>query len=229
MFWCSIAHSAITVIGTPQVGNANNGAAVTLTWSTAPSTNDYTIVVTGCPAANTTDASMTTPLYTNFTSYEGVGQTKPKFWVFYKKQGAVPDTTAVVASTCGTATDTSAIGFVLRGVDLTTFSDQTRTVAGETTSTNPDANSIVTQTNGAFVFAVAQSIVLDTAVTAPSTYTGYAQSGDDTYDHTLAVAYKEIATAGTENPASWTNWNSGIWYAITFAVKPSTTILRRVF
>ncbi len=215
------AHAAISVIGTPQTGNANNGGAVTLTWSTQPSTNDYTIVVTGCPADNTTDAAMTTTGYSIHTYYEGVGATKPKFWIFYKKQGASPDTTAVVTATCGTATDTSAIGIVLRGVDGTTFSDQTPTTAGETTSTNPDANQIVTQTNGAYVIVAALMIsVKDTAITAPSGYTGYSQVGDDTNDHTLAAAYKEVATAGTENPASWTVWDSGLWYAITIAVKP---------
>jgi hypothetical protein len=221
LLFSSPSYAAITVIGTPQTGNSNNGAAVTLTWSTTPSENDYTVVVTGCPAANTTDASMTTEGYSIHTFYEGVGETKPKYWIFYKKQTATPDTTAVVAATCGTATDTSAIGIVLRGVDGTTFSDQTPTTAGETTSTDPDGASIVTQTNGAYVFVVAASIVLDAAITTPTDYTTYSRVGDDTYDQTLAMAYKEIAVAGTEDPPSWTGWTSGLWYAITFAVKPT--------
>ena len=213
---------AISIIGTPQIGNTNNGGAVTLTWSTTPSENDYTIVITGCPANTATDASMTTSGYTALTRYEGADNTKPKYTIFYKKQGASPDTNAVVASIGDSAVDQSAIGFVLRGVDTTTFSDQTPTTAGETTSTNPDPASIVTQTNGAFVFVVAMMITTkDTAITAPSGYTGYSRVGDDTNDHTLASAYKEIATAGTENPASWTNWNSGLWHSITFAVRPA--------
>ena len=227
LLWCGVAHSAISVIGTPQTGNANNGGAVTLTWSTAPSTNDYTVVIAGAPAATTTDVAMTTAGYTEVTHYEGVGTTAPKYWIFQKKQGASPDTTAVVTSLSDSAVDQSAIGFVLRGVDATTFSDQTPTTAGETTSTNPDPNQIVTQTAGAYVIVAALSVgTLDAAVTAPSGYTGYSVTGDDTYDHTLSAAYKEIAAAGTENPASWTNQTSANWYAITFAVKPAATATR---
>ena len=226
LFWCGVVYAAITVIGTPQTGNANNGGAVTLTWSTTPSTNDYTIVIAGAPAATTTDVTMTTANYSELTHYEGVGTTAPKYWIYYKKQGASPDTTAVVATLSDSAVDQSAIGFVLRGVDGTTFSDQTPTTAGETTSTNPDPNQIVTQTNGAFVFVTALAVgTLDSAVTEPSGYTGYSVTGDDTNDHTLSAAYKEVASAGTENPVSWTNQTSANWYAITFAVRPTVAAL----
>jgi len=211
---------AISVIGTPQVANANNGGDATITWSERPATGDYTVVVIGSPATSAAKGTMVTADYTELKSYVGANNTKPSLIVFYKKQGATTDTTAVGTSGNGSATDSSLIGFVLRGVDPTTFSDATPTTAGETSSTNPDPASITVGNAGAAVIVAAVMVVTkDTAITAPSGYTGYSVVGDDTDDHTLAAAYK-LNCSGTEAPASWTDWSTGLWYAITIAVKP---------
>lgn len=218
---------AITLIGTPQTGVANNGGNVTLTWSTTPSTGDYTVVIVSAPATNAVNVSMSTAGYTRLSFYTGANNTQPATGIFYKKQGASPDTNAVCVGGNGTATDTTAIGYVLRGVDGTTPIDQTSpTPAGPTASTNPDSPQIVTQTNGAWVIVTATSIqTIDTAVTAPAGYSNdFRVGGDDTTDHTEAAAWKEVATAGTENPASWTNWTTGTWVALTGAFRPSTTV-----
>ena len=212
---------AISIVGTPQTANANNGENATITWSTGPSEGDYTVVVIGSPATSAAKGTMVTTGYTELKSYVGANNTKPSLIVFYKKQGATTDTTAVGTSGNGADTDSSMIGFVLRGVDPTTFSDATPTTAGETSSTNPDPASITVGTAGAAVIVAAVMVVTkDTSVTAPSGYTGYSVVGDDTDDHTLAAAYK-LNCSGAENPASWTNWDTGLWYAITIAVKPA--------
>ena len=213
---------AISIIGTPQVAVANNGAAATITWSTTPSAGDYTVVINGSPADGAAIGTMTTTGYSLVTgaSHTGAAAANPSLAIFYKKQTATPDTTAVGTSGNGAGTDTTLIGFVLRGVDPTTFSDATPTTAGETTSTNPDPASITVGTTGATVIVAAcMTVIMDAAITAPSGYTGYSGTGNDTYDHTLAAAYK-LNCSGTEAPASWTNWGSGLWYAITIAVKP---------
>ena len=215
---------AISIIGTPQVANANNGGNATITWSTRPSENDYTFVVIGSPAATAAIGTISTTGYAVVTgaSHTGAAAANPSLAIFWKKQGAVTDTTVVGTSGNSSDTDSSLIGFVLRGVDPTTFSDATPTTAGETTSTNPDPASITVATSGACVIVAACMTVLkDTAITAPSGYTGYSQVGDDAYDHTLAAAYK-LNCSGTEAPASWTDWGSGLWFAITIAVRPIT-------
>jgi len=217
---------AISIIGTPQVANANNGADATITWSTRPSENDYTVVIIGSPSAAAAIGAMTTTGYTNLASHTGAAAANPSLAVFYKKQGAVTDTTAVGNSGNGGDTDSSLIGFVLRGADLTTVSDATPTTAGETTGADPNPASITLATTGSCVIVAAcMTVVKDTAITAPSGYTGYSQVGDDTYDHTLAAAYKLNCT-GTEEPAEWTNWTSGLWYAITIAIRPAGSAIR---
>ena len=213
----------ITLIGTPQTGVANNGGNVTLTWSTTPSQNDYTVVVVTAPATSVVDVSMSTAGYTRLAYHTGTGNTQAAIGIFYKKQGASPDSTAVCIGGNGVATDTTAIGYVLRGVDLTNPSDQTPpTKAGPTASTNPDPPQIVTQTNGAWVLVAACSIqTIDTAVTVPTGYSnGFNVGGADTTDNTTAAATKAVATAGTENPASWTDWTTGTWTALTVAFRP---------
>src|SRR4030043_190146 len=215
---------AKTKIGTPKVVNANNGGNATITWDTSPNQpleGDYTVVVVGSPAALGAIGTVTTG-YTLLTgaSHAGAAAANPSLAIYWKKQTSTPDLTAVANAQNDNTVDTSAIGFVLRGVDPNTFSDATPTTAGETTGTNPDPASITVGTTGACVIVAAcMTVVKDTAITAPSGYTGYSQVGDDTYDHTLAAAYK-LNCSNTEAPASWTNWDSGLWYAITIAVKP---------
>ena len=213
---------AISIIGTPQVANANSGADATITWSTRPSTGDYTVVVIGSPATTNAIGAMTTAGYNLLTgSHTGANNANPSLAIFWKKQGATTDTTAVGNSGNGADTDSSLIGFVLRGVDADTFSDATPTTAGETASTNPDPASITVGTSGACVIVAAcMTVVMDSSIVAPSGYTGYSQIGSDTDDHTLAAAYK-LNCSGTEAPASWTTWSTGLWYAITIAIRPA--------
>ena len=216
---------AISIIGTPQVGNANNGASLTLTWSTRPSTNDYTIVIIGSPSPLVAIGTISTTGYATIASHIGAAAANPSLAVFWKKQGAVTDTTVAGTSGNGAGTDTSMIGFVLRGVDPRSFSDATPTTAGETTSTNPDPASIVCASqNACVIVAACMTVIMDAAITAPANYTGYSQVGNDDYDHTLAAAYK-LNCNGTESPAAWTNWDSGLWYAVTIALRP----YRRIF
>lgn len=214
---------AISIIGTPQVANANNGGNATITWSTTPSTGDYTFVVIGSPSAGAAIGTISTTGYAAVTgaTHTGAAAANPSLAIFWKKQGASPDTTVVGTSGNGGDTDSSLIGFVLRGVDATTFSDATPTTAGETTSGNPAPAAITGVTAGfCTIVAACMTVAKDIDRVAPSLYTGYAQVGDDAYDHTLAAAYK-LNCSGTETPASWTEWDSGLWYAITIAIRPA--------
>ncbi|HLM84194.1 MAG TPA: hypothetical protein VK254_03220, partial [Candidatus Bathyarchaeia archaeon] len=218
----------ISLIGTPQTGVANNGANVTLTWSTRPSTGDVTVVIVGSPAATPAGCSVSTSDYQTAKTFTGSGNTQPTMAVFYKVQGATTDTNVVVKADGAATTDSTAIGYVLRGVDNANVLDQTATTAGVTTGTNPDPAAIVVQTNKAWVIASAVSVQAGDA--SPGTISGYTNhyqtTGSDTYNHTIAAATKEVATPATENPGKWSTWATGNWYAITTAIKaePGITI-----
>lgn len=142
-----------------------------------------------------------------------------RFVVLRKVMGATPDTTVTI-DTATVSRTVIALAVCLRGVDTTTPEDATTTgTTTATSSTNPDSASITTVTNGAWVISAFRTAVGDTTVTAPSGYTNQV-------DHTLnaltaGAATKEVATAGAEDPASWTNVSSGSWYAATIAVRPA--------
>jgi len=209
----------ITLVGTPQVGNAINGGDVTLTFSTTPLENDIVIVYGGAPLLN---GSNPTAPGTGYTQIGLHSSASLWFGVWIKRMGASPDS-SVVCHGNGAASSATAYGcYVLRGVDTTTAQDATATTAGITTSTNPDCPSITTITNNAWVLAVAGSKVLDAS---PGTVSGYSNqyntAGNDTNDITVAGATFEKTTAGAEDPPAWSSWASGNWYAITIALRPA--------
>lgn len=212
---------AITIVGTPQVGNAINGGDLTLTFDVTPSENDVVVVFGGSSRFATPNPGAPGSGYTQIALYATVSLF---FGAWYKRMGASPDS-SVVCHGSGTVTEAAAYGcYVLRGVDTTTFLDAAATTAGLTTSTNPDCPSITTVTNNAWVIAVAGSKVYDTT---PGTVSGYSNqyntAGNDNNDITVAGATLEKTTAGAENPAAWSSWASGNWYAITIAVRPAVT------
>ena len=203
-------------------GNANNGNDVTLTLDTItpPLVNDI-IVIFGGHASGSTDLSP--PAGNTSGNYVQIGihtGTAPIFGMWFQRMGATPDT-SVVCDGGGTNTDGVQYGcYVLSGVDTTTAQDQTATTSGPTTSTNPDAPSITTQTTNAWVIACAGSEVRDTS---PGTIDGYFNQLDDTRnetnDQTVAAGTFPNVGADAENPAAWDTWLSGAWYAITAAFK----------
>ncbi len=212
---------AITIVGTPQVANASNGANVTLTFSTTPSENDVVVVWGGANGFSSPNPTAPGSGYTQVALNSTSGL---YFGVWYKRMGASPDS-SVVCHGIGIVSGATAYGcYVLRGVDTTTFNDAAATTAGITSSANPDCPSITTVTNGAWVIAAAGSRAYDTT---PGTVSGYSNqyntAGSDTNNITVAAATFEKTTAGAENPAAWSSWSSGNWYAITVAVRPAST------
>jgi hypothetical protein len=213
---------AIALRGISQVGGVSNGADVTLTFDTItpPQTDDIVVVYGGHGTATTTLAAPGTG-YTQVAIHTG---TAPIFGVWYKRMGATPDT-SVVCSGGGNALDAVAYACqTFSGVDTTTALDQTTTTAGPTTSTNPNAPSITTQTANALVIALAGSNNRDTT---PGTVSGYSNqqntNRNDTNDITIASATFLNVGADAEDPPAWSSWASGTWYAVTMALKEGTT------
>jgi hypothetical protein len=215
---------AIALRGTLNhfTGNANNGSDVTLTFDTItpPLENDIVVVFGGHASGVTT---LSAPSGNTSGAYQQIGihtGSAPVFGLWYQRMGATPDT-SVLCDGGGNNADGVQYGcWVLSGVDTTTAEDQTATTAGPTTSTNPNAPSITTQTANAWVIAVAGSENRDIS---PGTVSGYSNQLDDTRqetnDQTVAGATFLKVSAGAEDPAAWDTWISGTWYAITAAFK----------
>ena len=213
---------AITVVGTPQVGNASNGGDVTLTFDVTPSQNDVVIVYGGAPYFQSPNPTAPGTGYTQIALYSHA--TNLFFGAWYKRMGASPDSSVVCRGNGQTDSATAYGCYVLRGVDTTTFADAAATTAGLTVSTNPNAPSITTVTNGAWVIAVAGGNVYDTTPGTVSGYSNqYVSASNDTADITVAGATLEKSTAGAEDPAAWSSWAGCKWYAITIAVRPAVT------
>lgn len=207
---------AITVVGTPQVGNAINGGNVTLTFSTTPSENDYVVVYGGVGSGSTPAAPGT-----GYTQIALGGTYKLGVWI--KKMSSSPDT-SVLCRGDGVASTGVAYGcYVFRGVDTTTPQDATAITASGT-STNPNGGSITTANNEAWVLVFAGGNVYDAS---PGTVSGYSNQynsqASDTDPYTTAAATFEKTTAGAENPAAWSSWGSSTWYAVTVALRPAAT------
>lgn len=234
---------AITIVGTLQINRSANGSNITLTFDVTPQADDLVILFGGTAKRTGTlfGPAATSPGYTELHSHTGTTDgSSPSMGVWAKFQGrtlldddgnvlldADGNTlteaidTSVTGRGTGNAADVGAYGaWVLRGVDPAIL-DATITTAGETTSTNPNAPSIATNTAGAWVLAMALSGVNDGT---PGTVSGYSNQGNasatDTNPLSVAGATKEVASPSTEDPAAWGTWSSGTWYAITVALKP---------
>lgn len=194
-------------------GSAISGNNVTITLPTLQQ-NDVVYVVAGRVGGPT----MSTAGYTQIGT---VTSTTHVVRVFRKVMGATPDTTAVVAGSGNTLHAMAVSLFCLRGVDFNTPEDATPTTASGS-STNPNPPSITTVTNNAWVLAAASSAVLDTSVTAPTNYINLTNAGaTDDNPSSSAMSSRLIATAGAEDPATYTSWSTGTWGAITVAVRPA--------
>lgn len=210
---------AITVVGTPQVGNTINGGNVTLTFSPAPSENDYVLVFGGCSyGAVVADAG------TGYTRISLAGDGfNTSFGVWIKKMSASPDTTVLCRGNTNTNAATAYGCYVLRGVDGTTPQDATATTASSYSGA-PNCAAITTVTNLAWVLALAESDVNDASIGTVSGYSNqYTTIGVDTKSITVAGTTLEKTTAGAEDPAAWSSWSSGFWYAVTVALRPAAT------
>lgn len=216
---------AISLVAAPQAAIANNGGTATITWSTRPSEGDVTYCIVGSPASTPQDCAMVTAGYTRIAYHTGAAEANPSIAIFRKVQGSTTDTTVAAVADSSARTDTVILGYCFRGVDTTTPEDAAPTTAGETTSTNPDPAAIDIATEGAAVLVAAcMTVVMDTS---PGTISGYdaggyvSEIGNDTADHTLAGACILGLSTGSHNPGAWSSWSSGLWYAITVAIRPA--------
>ena len=143
----------------------------------------------------------------------------------YKRMGASPDSSVsglTSTLTCGH------LAVVFRGVHTTTAIDQTTTTAVSSTNGDPNSPSIDTVTDGAMVVTCA---FLDDDIATVSGLSGYTlvtfggnnqyQVGSSGSGGTLMAAYLLKATAGTEDPGTFTTSGADAWSAHTIALRPA--------
>jgi hypothetical protein len=118
---------------------------------------------------------------------------------------------------------------VFRGVDGTgdPFEAQSGAPATFTNVNDPNPPSVTTVSNNAWVIPIFGKRNDYTSITPPTNYTSAGSNQSTTgNDASAGVAYREIATAGLEDPGAWTlggGVSSDDGYVWTGALKPNTT------
>lgn len=196
--------------------SAIDGADVVVNLPGGTATNDVVLIGHGSPRSGTT-MGMDTGGYTEIVHFDNASNVVVS--INRKVMGGTPDSTAQANGSAVSADAHTVVGHVWTGADTTTPEDATGTTASSIN--NP---AIVTVTNGAVVLAWMMSRVNDAAVTAPTNYINQVDITDsDTRSTTMCVASREIASAGSEDPATWTDITSTSPGAVTTAIRPAAS------
>jgi hypothetical protein len=224
---------ALSIVGTPPEGSAD-GANITLNLPGTIADGDVVYVgYAGGTNANTNaNMAMVTGSYQELCDLFGSNPTDRdvNLGVFRKRMSGTPDSTAVTTATAGAGSANVAVAHVWRGVDASTPEDATTTTverAGDTTPVNTP--SIVTVTDGAVVLTIGASP--GGSLFTPTAPSGYGNLQTINLNAsgagcTIAIASKEVASHGTEDPGDWGSWAVGAVDAVagaTVAIRPAPT------
>ena len=196
-----------------------SGANVTLVYAGAQE-NDIAFTFGGNSGGTATAPGVISPA--GYTSIYSVDSASVDFKVEWKRLGATPDPSVLLAGS-GDGADAVAYGaYVLRGVDrgVNPF-DISPIIQTSIATGNPSAPSVLTVTNGAIILAMAAG---DNNDSTPGDVVNFAAniggSTNDTDDCTVAGAASILATAGGLKPTIWNGWATNNYAAVTTALKP---------
>src|SRR3990167_1332612 len=211
---------AITIVASVFGSRAGGTTGVTLVYA-GGATDDIAITFGGFAGGTATAPGVTSP--SGYTSIYSRDAADSDFKVEWKRLGATPDPSVLLAAS-GDAADAVGYGaYVLRGVDTSANPfDMSPLVTTSITATGvPKAPSVITATNGAIVIAMGGNDVLDaTPGVIPNFSANIGGSTNDTDDFSFAGAVSILGTAGTLNPTIWSTWASGAYVTVTTALKP---------
>lgn len=204
-------------------GSAVSGGNVALVFPTTTVANDVAYVIgghvshAGSGGTGPTATSSFTQLIL-LTSTSSTNSSNCTIGVWRRVLDAA--TSGVTCQGTGSASDATAyITYVLRGVDTAQPEDVTVTTAVATTA-NPDPPAIVTARINCCIIAISGSIVNDAT---PGTISGYSSvtnaNATDNFPMTVAGAFKNSVTIGSENPGAWSSFSAGSNASITIAVR----------
>lgn len=210
---------AITVVGTVTSNRASAGGNCTVTLPTELQQDDWVYVFAGWganPGGGTSSSG-----WTQVGSDQSNG-TGCKTQVWKKKMGASPDTSIVLTGSGAAESASAGLAIGLRGVS---GDDATPTVATGN-STNPDCPSNTSTTANALAIAFAAGNAKDNNATAPTGYSNSARDGvnDNSSTQYVQISTKALGAAGAENPASYTQWNTGLWVAWTLLIRETLSV-----
>jgi hypothetical protein len=214
---------AITFVGSAEVGSLNGADATLDLTGIALQQNDIVVLTYSFDNTLATDNSgITSAGWTQiYEGFDTVGSGVFKLGVYYKIMGASPDSSVVVDGTGIQFTAMSVVAMAFRGINQSVPQDAVFTHF-EDLNVDPDPAAITTVTDGAAVIVCAGGDRIDNSITAPS---GYGNQVDiatsDTFKALAAMAWKEVASAGVENPGTWTNWSLMTYQVVTVALRPA--------
>ena len=214
----------ITQVGTVQSGSATNGGDVTLTFDGSPQQNDVVLLL--MTSGGNYDPLPSGSGYSATASgsyYDSVRNAT--FQVGVKRLGASPDSGVTVTGSGNVADALTAISYVLRGVDETTIVDAVSAWLYQS-STTPDPPSVTTLTDNAWVFSSIHWGTADTVNGAgqPNGYSTHVEvAGADSNRAAQAEAHTTVATAGVEDPGTWSLSDSRGFGMLTIAIRPAAT------
>lgn len=212
--------SGISIVGTgSHVDDTSSSTTHSITLPTGIQADDL-ICIWANTQSSTSDGAPTATGYTQRYSQGAASSFRPLITLLYKKATDTSDSGASVTLTWGVSCDANMVAVVFRGVDTTTPFDATEP-SSTSGGSNPDPASITTATDGAWVLAVVDGN--RTPTSTPTISTGYATAVTQVpADKSCIVTYKEVTTAGAENPGAWTWTPIDNHTATTTALRPAS-------
>lgn len=217
-------HMPISLVGTSALPIGATLSSHSITLPTGIASGDLILILTG-----TQDSSSAGPITTpsGFTRrWHGghSGSFIPYLTAVYKVAAGTESGASVTITWPSGSYDVCAVAAVFRGVDTSTPFDATEpSFSGG--GSNPNPGAITTVTNGAWVLAVANGNRPGgiSTPTPPSGFTSVIHQATGGADRGFALARKEKATAGSDDPAAfgWSPIDNST--AITLALRPAPT------
>jgi hypothetical protein len=141
-----------------------------------------------------------------------------------------PVDSSVTGLTAG-GSDSGHLAVVFRGVDPSAPIDATTTTSSSG-SGDPNPAAITTATNGAMVVGLA--FLDDDLISTPTAPSGYTLADFNTFGvsgtgGSVMAVYKEVATAGSEDPGTIVTNGDDVWWAATVALRPKIVPKYAVF
>ena len=194
---------------------------------------DFLLAFVSMCANSGSEATITLP--SGFSDIQSVltSSNYPIIGISYKECGASePSSYTFTLSDLNSTIDGAQVALIrVTGADSVNFLDVTPPSTAIQTTTDPNSPSITTVTDGAFVLSLFSyndgRFLAAEDSNGPSGYTvGYARSLIISSTGSVqGLAYKEVATAGAEDPGAWTGVMTGArpCRVATIAIRPATS------
>lgn len=223
---------APSFVGSTTGGANTNSYSVDLS-GLAIAQNDIVVVVTGYTANGTGFASITCSGNNNGGYSLNTQMSEPTdTWdsvckIFYKVQGATPDTSLSIGTTASAARGGATAVHVWRGIDTASPIDTTGAAATGINTGRGNPPAITPANVGAIVLACglgAQAPGGSAYAVSSGMINGASALQDGTTSGTGALIASDVWASGSYDPAAWTGGSDSVnasWVSNTIALKPA--------